>query len=399
MKSKSFFFSILLFLFMIPTFAFAITSDYEDISYKIVGEDVSPSKINIYFFYGDGCPHCAKEEKFLDSILEKYSDNINVYRYETWNDSKNKNYMFAIKALLKKDINERVPFTVIGKESFLGYNDYTGEKIENLIRVYLELDPEENLIVDRDKENIPLLGEVNIKEVSILLVAVVLGLVDGFNPCAMWILLFLINMLIGMKNRKRMLLYGFVFLFTSALVYFLSMLGISSILSFISVPTVRSIIGLVALGVGAYNVYKFWNTRKEDAGCHVVDSSKRKKIFTKIKKFTAEKNIFIALIGIIALALSVNLVELACSTVFPATFSEILAVNNVGFVTRIFYLAIYTIFYMLDDMVVFLIAISTLTVTTASTKYGKYSSIVCGIIMIIMGILLIFKPEWVMFNF
>lgn len=399
MKSKHFLFSILLFIFMIPTFAFAITSDYEDISYKIVGEEVSPSKINIYFFYGDGCPHCAKEEKFLDSLLEKYGDNINVYRYETWKDSNNKNYMFAIKALLKKDVNGRVPFTVIGKESFLGYNDYTGEKIENLIRVYLELDPEENLIVDRDKENIPLLGEVNVKEVSILLVAVILGLVDGFNPCAMWILLFLINMLIGMKSRKRMLLYGFVFLFTSALVYFLSMLGISSILSFISVPTVRSIIGLVALGVGAYNIYKFWNTRKEDAGCHVVDSSKRKKIFTKIKKFTSEKNIFIALVGIIALALSVNLVELACSTVFPATFSEILAVNNVDFVTRIFYLAVYTIFYMLDDMVVFLVAISTLTVTAASTKYGKYSSIVCGIIMIIMGILLIFKPEWVMFNF
>ena len=92
-----------------------------------------------------------------------------------------------------------------------------------------------------------------------------------------------------MNDRKKMLIIGLTFLFTSALMYFLFMLGITNILSFISVPVIRTIIGVVALLVGIYNVYKFFKERKEDAGCHVVDEKKRKKIFNRIKKFTTEK--------------------------------------------------------------------------------------------------------------
>lgn len=87
------------------------------------------------------------------------------------------------------------------------------------------------------------------------------------------------------------------------------------------------------------------------------------------------------------------------STVFPATFAEILAINEITGISRILYLLVYTLFYMLDDMIVFVIAVCTLSIATASSKYGKYSSLIGGIIMLIMGLLLIFKPEWIMFNF
>ena len=215
----------------------------------------------------------------------------------------------------------------------------------------------------------------------------------------MWVLLFLINMLIGMNDRKKMLIIGFVFLLTSGLMYFLFMLGITNILTYISLPLIRSIIGIVALVVGSYNIYRFFKERKEDAGCHVVDEKKRKKIFTRIKKFTQEKNMLLALGGVVILAISVNIVELACSSVFPATFAEILAVNNVTGIMKIIYLLIYTLFYMIDDLVVFTIAVATSQLSTASSKYGKYSSIVGGIIMLLVGLLLIFKPAWLMLNF
>ena len=385
-------------LFLVPLNVVATSKNYEDLVYSIVGEEVEDSKINIYFFYGDGCPHCAKEEIFLDELQDKYKDKINIFRYETWYDETNRDLLFKIKTLFGKDKDERVPFTVIGKETYLGYNEYVGKKIESNVIEYLEIDNDE-LIIEKDKESIPLLGEVNIKDVSIGLVAVVLGLVDGFNPCAMWILLFLINMLFGMKNKKKMFLLGVTFLLTSAVVYFLSMLGISTFLSFISAPKIRSIIGIFALLVGAYNIRKYLITSKEETGCHIVNDTKRKKIFKRIKKFTEEKNILLALLGVIVLGVSVNIVELACSTVFPAMFSKILAVNNIEGFSRIFYLIVYTIFYMLDDMIVFTIAMATLSISAASSKYGKYSSLVGGLIMVIIGILLIFKPEWLMFNF
>ncbi len=386
-------------LFLTPIHALALSIDYDDLIYNITDEEVLEDKINIYFFYGDGCPHCAKEEKFLDRLNEKYADSIQIFRYETWKNSTNKSYMLSAKTLLGKSANVSVPFTVIGKESYSGYNDTVGEKIEKKLREYLELDNLEESIVNETKENIPFLGNVDVKEISIFLVAIIFGFIDGFNPCAMWILLFLINMLFGMKNKKRMLFLGISFLAVSALVYFLSMLGLTTIFSFISIPLIRSIIGLIALIVGLYNIRKYFITKNSNEGCHVVNETKRKKVFKRIKKFTTEQNLILAFIGVVILAVSVNIIELACSTVFPATFAEILAINNITGIERIIYLLVYTLFYMIDDMVIFIIAVSTLTITTASSKYGKYSSLLAGIIMILMGILLMFKPEWVMFNF
>jgi len=395
---KKIIFIIVFLLFLFPNNVFALSSEYEDLLYNLVGEEVVEEKINVYFFYGNGCPHCEKEKKFLDSLEEKYKDNIQVFRYETWDDSHNANMMLTAKEIFGVSLTKSVPFTVVGTEYNLGFNDYVGEKIENQVASYLEIKDFES-IVDENKVDIPIIGKIDMKDTSIIFIAIVLGFLDGFNPCAMWILLFLINMLIGMKDRRKMLLFGLVFLFVSGLVYFLAMLGINTFLTYISVPVIRGVIGVVAVIIGIYNVRKFIINRKSDNGCHVVDSKKRKKIFDKIKKFTTEKNVFLALIGVIALAISVNTIELACSTAFPATFAEILVVNEISGVASIFYLIIYTLFYMIDDMVVFVIATATLTISASSSKYGKYTSLVGGIIMFIVGILLILKPEWIMFNF
>ena len=396
-KKIAFLFLLLVLLWPISTNA--LSDKYEDKLSELVGIEKEKEKVHIYFFHGDGCPHCADEEEFLELLKERYDGKYTIYSYETWNNSKNKKLMLEAKKIMGDQENVSVPYLVIGNESFIGYSDSTGKKIELTLKNYLEIISDEEYLVNKNKENIPLLGEVDIKDVSIGLVAIVLGFIDGFNPCAMWVLLFLINMLIGMNDRKKMLIIGFVFLLTSGLMYFLFMLGITNILTYISLPLIRSIIGIVALVVGSYNIYRFFKERKEDAGCHVVDEKKRKKIFTRIKKFTQEKNMLLALGGVVILAISVNIVELACSSVFPATFAEILAVNNVTGIMKIIYLLIYTLFYMIDDLVVFTIAVATLQLSTASSKYGKYSSIVGGIIMLLVGLLLIFKPAWLMLNF
>ncbi len=397
-KIIKYLFIVLAFLFICPNDCYAISESYVDKVSEILKEE-EENKINIYFFYGDGCPHCKKEEQFLNDLMEKYGEYINIYRYETWYNSDNKKKMLDCKEILNEQNGASVPFTIIGSEKYSGYNEYVGQKIESALVGYLEIDNPDVKVVDKNKEDIPFLGEVDVRDVSIGLVAVILGFVDGFNPCAMWVLLFLINMLFDMNNRKRMLILGLTFLLVSGFIYFLSMLGITSILEVIEIKYIRGVIGLVALVIGFFNIKKFIDTKNKDEGCHVVDAKKRKKIFTRIKKFTEEKSLILALAGVSVLAVSVNAVELACSAVFPATFAEILAVNNVTGALKIFYLIIYTIFYMLDDMVVFIIAVCTLNITTASSKYGKYSGLVGGVIMIIMGVLLILKPEWLMFNF
>ena len=206
------------------------------------------------------------------------------------------------------------------------------------------------------------------------------------------------NILIGQKDKKKMFILGNLFLLTSGIVYFLSMLGISLVLNISTVIWIRNIIAFIAVFIGILNIRTYIQT-KDEAGCHVVKDEKRKNLFKKIRKYTNKNNILIASLGMIALAASVNIVELACSLGFPAVFSEILAVNKITTLKRVLYLLLYDIFYMLDDIIIFYIAMFTFNIKAISNKYSKYSNLIGGIIILIIGLLLLIKPDWVMFNF
>ena len=119
----------------------------------------------------------------------------------------------------------------------------------------------------------------------------------------------------------------------------------------------------------------------------------------KIKTITMEKKFILALIGIIVLAASVNIIELMCSIGLPLLFTQILAMNDLSSFEYGIYMLIYIFFFLIDDIVVFVISMITLNVTGISTKYSKYSHLIGGLVMLIIGILLILKPELLMFNF
>ena len=378
------------------------------------------NKVTLYLFHGDGCPHCASEIEYLNSIENKY-ENLEIVKYEVWYNEENSNFLQEVYNAYS--ITSRgVPTTVIGNTIFMGYSDSTGSKIERAINYYLENDYIDQIeriknnefdkkdLIDHFEEeekktdeemtiDVPILGKINLKRVSLISSAVVIGLVDGFNPCAMWILLFLISVLIGMKNKKRMWALGLTFLITSALVYMLIMLSwIQIAVKITTVIWVRNIIAIIALVGAIINIRSYIKSRK-DSGCEVVDDKRRKNIFAKIRKFTSEKSFLLALVGVIGLAVSVNLVELACSAGLPLVFTELLALNNISDSMKFFYTFIYIVFFLLDDLIVFFIAMFTMKITGISTKYNKYSHLIGGIIMLLIGILLIFKPEWLMFQF
>ena len=380
-------------LFIFPVSVFALSNNYVDKLSSLTNTSVDENKVNLYLFYGQECPHCEEERKFLDSIKDKYNDKLNIYLFEVWHDKNNASLMEKAKQEFGVS-GTSVPFTVIGDKFFLGYSDSSASRIEATLNGFIEED-------DNSSNNvtIPILGNVNMKDVSIPLVAVILGFIDGFNPCAMWILLFLINMLFTMKNRKKAWILGITFLLVSALVYFLSMIGINIVLSVVAINWLKIAIAIFILGAGILNLRKYLKTRKEDTGCVVVDEKKRKKLFTKMKDITTNKSFTIALIGTVALAASVNLIELACSLGFPVIFTEILSINNIEGFTKIIYLLIYIFFYMIDDMIVFTISMVTLQATGITNKYNKLCTLVSAIIMIIMGLLLLFKPDWLMLNF
>lgn len=387
---------LLLILLIVPFNVFAYSSDYNDVVAPITGTKVDNKKINLYMFKGDGCPHCAQEEKWLKKIANEYGDYLDIYEFEVWYNEENSNYLNEVRSVLGDTKSNGVPYTVIGDSYFVGYSEAIGSRIESKIKEYIKLD--ENTSSSTDSANIPVLGKVDMKTVSIPLVAVVLGFIDGFNPCAMWILLLLINMCIMAKDKKKMKIIGLTFVLVSGLIYFLSMLGIGIILDLTTVIYIRTIIACLAIILGIYNLYVYIKTRK-DTGCHVVDKDKRKTIITKINKILENNSLVLMILGTGLLAVSVNLIELACSLGFPTIFLEILSLNNIHGLSKILYLLIYILFYIIDDLVVLILSIKAFEAKGISTKYNKYVNLIGGILMLLMGVLLIFKPEWVMLNF
>lgn len=374
----------------------------------------SEKELNIYLFYGDGCPHCKEEEKWFEDYIKK-NDFIKIHRYEVWHDKDNQEKYSEVHNILN-DTSSGIPYLIIGETVISGFDEeITPERIKNAVEYYKNINykdkvgiylgvvedknEEETKIDYQEKEvKIPILGKQKIKEVSIGLAAVVIGLVDGFNPCAMWILLFLISMLLGMKNRKRMWALGITFLVSSALVYFLFLISWLNLAVFLNkVLYIRVAIAFVAVLFGVLQVNTFFF--KKDDGCEVVDTKNRKKIIKSIQKIVKEKSFILALLGIILLAASVNIIELLCSLGLPVMFTQILTINEVGKLGQILYSLLYILFFMIDDIIIFIIAMKTLEIKAISNKYGKYSHLIGGLIMIIIGILMIYKPEWLMFNF
>ena len=286
-----------------------------------------------------------------------------------------------------------IPFTIIGERTFIGFSDTISSNMENTIKDYIGED------INKNRMKLPILGYVDVKKAALPVIAIVLGFIDGFNPCAMWILLFLINLFINFKDKKKGWILGFTFLLVSALVYFLSMLGINMVINIIAINWIKKIIAIFILVAGLFNLRKYLKTRKEEAGCTVVDDKKRKRIITKMKKIMNSNSLLFSIFGIIVLAASVNLIELTCSLGFPVIFSEILSINEITGILRIVYLLVYIFFYMIDDLLVFTISMFTLEATGITNKYNKLCTLISSIIMILIGTLLLIKPEWLMLNF
>lgn len=396
-KIKYIFLFILSFLFILPS---------------INAEE--RKQVNVYLFHSNTCSHCKAEIEFLNEIQKEY-ENLKINLYEINDVKENKELMINIKEKLNID-SPMVPFTVIGDYYYIGYNDGVKDGIKNLIEKYTseeQYDVIKDIIDGKDVSNFKIkngeinkistvFGEIDPAKISLPILSVIMGAIDGFNPCAMWVLIFLITMLFNMENKKRMWALGITFLVTSALIYLVFMfvwLGVATKL-LTTISWLKLLIGLVAL-IGAFiNLKGFIKSIvKKDAGCEVVDNSKRKKIISKIKKYTSEKSFILAMLGVMLLAISVNAIELACSAGLPVLFTNVLALNDVNFIEKCIYIFIYIFFFLIDDIIVFFVAMFTLNIKALSTKYTKYSHLIGGIIMLIIGILMIFKPEWLMFNF
>jgi glutaredoxin len=390
--------------------------------------------VTVYVFSAQGCPHCAEEKEYLADYLKANSDVI-AYELEITRYPENVQLLRALGEQWRVDVSG-VPLTVVGDQTITGFLNRatTGKAIEQLIgevreqgdtnavqtlaqskQIQMHAEAIQSQAGEKQTNpspkspdrlktpslpqsvTLPFLGEVDLRDLSLPVVTVVLALMDGFNPCAMWVLIFLIGLLLGMKDRKKMWLLGGTFLLASALVYFLILAAWLNLLLFLGfVIWIRLLIGLVALGAGVYYLRDFWVNR--EGACTVIEPKKRQKWFTWMRRITQKRQLLLAMGGMALLAFGVNLVELVCSAGLPAVYTQILTLNPLPRVEYYAYLLLYILVFLIDDLLVFSGAMITLKATGVEGKYSRFSHLVGGIAMVLVGLLLWLKPEWLMFG-
>jgi len=418
MKMKSFIFFIVIFgLLVFPSLGVAVEGGEEGIRGRVglegeeaegVEEVVKP--VILYFFWGNGCPHCAKEEVFLEKLEDEFP-NLEIKDFEVWFNSENAKLLKKVGKEMGID-SGRIPLTIVGNKVINSYDsdETTGVALRQVILEYQEEGAPDlvgDIIAGRgtqkgektipDEIDLPFFGTVKVKNLSLPVLTIVIAALDGFNPCAMWVLLFLISLLVNMANKKRMWILGVAFIGASALVYFLFLTAWLNLFLFLGfIFWVRIVVGVVAVASGVYHLREYWVNK--DGTCKVTHGQKRQRIFEKLKRVTQMKSFWIALGGIILLAFAVNLVELVCSAGLPAVYTNVLSLSGLAVWQYYAYLLLYILIFMADDLLIFFIAMKTFQMTGLSHKYSRFSNLVGGIIILLLGVLLLIKPGWLMFG-
>ena len=397
-----------------------------------VRAEADEPEIIIYFFWGEGCPFCEREKLFFEFDLLPRYDNVIVLDFETYNSRENTD-LFLQMAETYGFTPQGVPTTFVGDRYFVGFSQDIGAQIENTIKTYMEAGvypdpglrlpeadrpalptseapvaeeeaaaPEEEPTatpqVVFDEENptleIPLIGTVDMSNWSLLASTVLIAVVDGFNPCSLWVLTMLIALSLHTGSRKKVFIIGFVFLTVTAAVYMVFIAGLFSMLTIIQyVGWIQVVVALIAGAFALINIKDyFWY--KEGVSMTIADD-KKPGIYKKMRNVVASSDNFWAMIGAtIVLALGVSLVEFSCTAGLPVLWTGILNAQGVEFGTFLLLLLVYMLIYQLDEMIIFVPAVLTLRSSKFEEKQGRLLKLIGGVLMLSLAIVLLVDPGW-----
>jgi len=372
---------------------------------------------DIVAFVSDNCPHCAAFKAY--AAAQKW--NVDLFEISQPTSQE----LFAKVQERAPSLQQGVPTIVVNGHIIQGYKDdaTTGKRIGSLLSA-MQKQPDESVsfeeflvseqhvkvettegtctegcTVNLDEYifDVPLIGKVDLTRLSLPMLSVLVGFLDGFNPCAMWVLITLLTLLIATRDPKKIWMIGGTFLFVSGAMYYLfiaAWLNAFLILGFNA--WVQKIIGLIAIGGGAFYFYEALG--KDPNACAVTDAQQKKRIIDRMRDILQKAAWPAMLLGVAVLAISVNAIELVCTAGLPAVFTQILAFNDVTPLARYLYIGLYILLYMIDDIVIFAIAVWTLHATGLTRKYARFTLIFGGFLMYALGFLLIFAPEVLTFG-
>jgi thiol-disulfide isomerase/thioredoxin len=358
------------------------------------------ANITFYLFWNTGCPHCAAEKaEFFPYIQTKYPDII----LKDYNIADPESHPILEEITERLDFQpQSVPISVVGNEYYIGYGslETTGKFLESMVDRAYESCGDENVSNATCTEPsglvvaVPFIGSVNLEEfmfeMGIPMSTMVLGLLDGFNPCAFFVLTMLLSFMVYARSRKRMLVIGLTFVFVSGFVYFLFMTALFSVISALNEVRILALIGgVIALIIGVINLKDFFFFKK-GVSLTISDDNKPK-LYKRMRGLLKSQTLFELFVGTVLLAFIANSYELLCTAGIPLVYSNLLNAQQMGAMSYL-YIALYNVFYVLPLLVIVLIFVKSLGGKKMEQETGEMLKSISGIMMVGFGILLITDP-------
>ena len=341
-------------------------------------------------FVRAGCPHCEAAKIFLD-VLRRERPSLRIAIYDVAENSAARQRLATLAAERGLD-NFGVPTFLIGTELIVGFlsADTTGVEI----RAQLDrLNQGTTSHPAVEGIHTTWFGELRVKDLGLSLFTIVIGLLDGFNPCAMWVLLFLLSLLVNLQDRRKMALIAGTFVLVSGVMYFAFMAAWLNMFLLIGFSRpVQVGLGGIALFVGTVNVKDFFALHH---GITLsIPESAKPGLYARVRGILQAEHLAVAMAGIVVLAGLVNLVELLCTAGFPALYTQILTLQQMPSWEYYGYLGLYNLAYIFDDSLMVMIAVVTLSRRKLQECAGRWLKLMSGIVMVGLGGLLLMKPDW-----
>ncbi len=356
---------------------------------------VNAKEVNVYVFHGETCPHCNEAIEYLNSIKDKYD--LNIIKYEIWNNDENKEIMMDMADYLDFTVRG-VPFVIIDNTPITGYSSkVTDETYKYHIKLASKesfvdkvgiklgvvdevLPKDENNLLEEPKMDFLVFKNVNLKDTSPFIVSLLLGLKDGFNVCSLWILLILIFAIMSLKDKRKVYILGSIYIVLFGIIYLCLMLSSLDFTKLINLTTaLKVMISFSLVLIGALKINGFTNNL-----INVKDERTN-----KIKVYLKNKSFVFMILGTIILSIFSVLMGFTCDAGLSQIFVSI--IKELGAISYIICILIYIISFILFSFIVYVVLLIIITKLWKIKGYDKYSKLISGLLLFIIGILLLVK--------
>lgn len=344
--------------------------------------------VEVVVFFGEGCPYCAQELEFLVELQDR-TPQVEVLAYEVWENEANRAYFRSMADAAGIDAGS-VPTTFIGDLVWVGFDSVVADQITAAVDALLESRTPD--VVERTEVGVPIVGTVDVADTSLIVATLLIGFVDGINPCSFWVLSVLLALVLHSGSRTRIAVVGVVFLSVTSALYGLYMFGAYSALDYAAEMTwVRVAVALVAGAFGVLHLKEYVTHRGPSL---TIADDRKPGMYRGMRSLArTDRSLPAVLAGTVVLAVGVSLAETPCTAGLPLLWTNLLTARDVSSPEAAFLFGLYLLAFLIDELIVFTIAVVGLRATKVQEHHARLLQLISGTLMLALALTMLFAPH------